>query len=60
MGGGATAVELPYAAVEATGLDEARHPAGAVPFSVKDGRTRIGRFPAGVVSCRIRRVAKKQ
>ena len=47
--------ELPYAAATAVGLDEDRKEKGPVPFTVENGRTRIGRFPAGVVSARIRR-----
>ena len=60
MGDGATTVELPYAAAEVTGLDEARNSVGPIAFTVENGRTRIGKFPAHVVSCRVKREAEKK
>ncbi len=48
-------VVLPYAAASVVGLDEQRHETGDVPCAAEDGRTRIGRVPAVVVSVLVKR-----
>ena len=53
MSAKATAVELPYVVRSAVGLDEERRETGKIQFSVADGRTRFGKFPAGVVSVKV-------